>query len=872
LLLHQGQIEPGEQGLFTQGKVQEFKLDNGMVVLLKENHDLPLVSFFLCLGSGSAQEGKLAGSGISHFIEHMVFKGTKTRPPGQVFKEIESYGGRINAATSYDYTNYKITVPSEFALEALEVLADMLINPIFAEEELEKERKVVLREIGMNHDDPQRYVSRLLWQCAYSSHPYKYPILGQEDLFTGLTRKDLVEFHRLHYAPSNMVLSVTGDINKEKTINSIKELFRGFKQPPTKEAVTAIAEPKQQQLREKEEKFTSGLTYLLLGFHSVALTDPDLFALDILATLLGEGESSRLYQSICNKKRLAFSIEAMNYTPRDPGLFIIAAFLEQRHRRAALASILKQIEKIKKKGISNQELECAKNKIISDIIFHNQTLAGQAQDLGLNQALTADFRFTEIYLQKINEVEASQVLKVAKEYLTEDNLNIVSLIPQDPVSPNEQPRGSLNGNLNIGIENLNGAGLETAEVKKHTLDNGLTLLIKEKHDLPLVSIKATFKGGLRAETEDMNGISNLLAKMLDKGTKSKNASKIAGLIESKGSRIHSFSGNNSFGLGLDLLSKDLDQILALTADLIINSRFPQRELKREKEKNLAKLKSINDNIFQTAIELLKKSLFQKHPYRFLNLGSELSLKKIRRSDLTDFYQRFCVGENMVLAVFGDVDPQQVLVKVKTLFAQLPAGRKALISPVAEPEAMSVKTSTEQLLKEQSLICIGFPGTTVFNQDRYAIEMICRILSQPSGRLFSQIRESSGLAYTLGAYSVVGLDPGYIVIYVATSGENVETVKSQIWQQLELLKKVPLDQQQLSQAKRVLLADELISRQTNAYLCMQSALDELYGLGHNYHLNYPEQIDKLSAQDITRSANQYFDLGNYAIVVVNPGNS
>jgi zinc protease len=850
---------------FTQGLIKRATLENGMVVLVKENYNQPLVALFLCVRTGSANEGKLVNSGITHFVEHMVFKGTKNRKPTDIFKEIESYGGIINAVTSYDYTGYKVTVPKKFATSALKILADMVMNAIFDKQELEKERQVVLREINLSYDHPQRYVSRLLWKTAFSVHPYKYPILGEEKLLNKLTREDLLEFYQTRYVPNNMILAVVGDVNAQKFISVTEKIFEDFHKNPIPDFVNN-PEPKQKALRSYEERFTSGITYLLLGFHSVALTDNDLFALDLLGAILGEGESSRLYKLICSKKKLAYTIQAINYTPRQPGLFIISCLLQETQRKRVLSLILKQIALIKKGLVSEKELVRAKNRIISDILFQNQTIEAQAQDLAVNETLTGNFRFTEQYVQKIREVTAQDILIVANKYLVQSNLNTVALLPRDESVKLDDIIPGRISKLKIGIENL-----KEEAVNKYVLENGLRLLVKENKDSPLVSIKAVFKGGLRAETQENNGLSNLVAQMLDKGTKTRSAGEIAYLVESKGARLSYFSGNNSFGLSVELLSKDLDQMLELLADLIINSTFPSREFKRLKERNLAKLKAQEDNIFEVGQRLLKLTLFEKHPYRFLTIGNEESLKKLSRRDVKNFYQNFCVSKNMVLAVFGDVDPSYVLAKVKKLFTKLNSKETRTITPEQEPLTKTVQSTSQMLPKRQALILMGFPGSTVSSQDRYALEIICQILSQSSGKLFTQIREKTGLAYTLGAYSVIGIDPGYIVIYAATTSENIEIVKNEVIQQLNLLKKLSLSEQELLQAKASLWGKKLMNRQTNSAQALESALDELYGLGYNYYEKYSYLINQVKSADIKRSAQQYFDFNNYAIVVLKPKN-
>jgi len=818
----------------------------------------------------------------------MVFKGTATLEPGDVFRKIESYGGKINAFTSYDYTGYKVTVPAEFAFPALEILAEMVMKATFEKEEFKREKKVILKEIRLNYDDPQRYASRLLWQSAYTVHPYKYPILGEEELFNRLSREDLLEFHQETYVPNNMVLAIVGDIETGQALNFARDCFKNFPRKPVLDS-RCEPEPEQEQLRKRETRFTAGLTYLLLGYHSVAITDEDCFALDVLGAILGEGESSRLYRLICSKKRLAYSIEAANYTPLEPGLFIIFCQLEEPRRRRVLSLIFDQIRLVGKKLVPEEELERAKNKLISDILFATQTVEAQARDMALNEVLTEDFRFTERYIQKIKEVDAQDIQRVAKRYLLEDNLNIVALIPREGAVRLKRQK-SPGGSLSIGIENLS---KETEElhgskseinpvrsfgkeglvasngVKKYVLDNGITLLIKENRDLPLVSIKAVFKGGLRAEDENTNGLCNLVAQMLDKGTRSRNSAEIAYLVESRGAHLSSFSGNNSFGISLDLLSEDFDQMLPLLADLLINSVFPQSEIRRQKQRCLARIKACEDDIFDSGTRLLKETLFRKHPYRFLTLGNEKSLKKLRRRDLLDFYRNFCVGENMVLSIFGDVNGQQIPEKVNGLFKGIKSAEAPSISAQKEPKDKSLRTSSKPLPKRQTLALMGFGGVSVFNEDRFVLELLCQILSSASGRLFTQIRERPGLAYTLGAYQVLGLDPGYLVIYVATTRQFVETVKEEILHQLHLLKQEPLSEEELLRAKRALLGRKLIDRQTNSACAMESSLDELYGLGRNYYLGYAGRINQIEAADITRCARRYFDLSNYAVVVIGP---
>lgn len=872
----------------TSCVIHQEVMDNGLTLSLKQSNKEPLVCVFLCVFSGSAQEGRFAGHGIAHYIEHMLFKGTTRRPAGKVFQEIESYGGRINAFTSYDYTGYTVTVPARFIYPALDILADMAGGALFPEQELEKERQVILKEIKLGEDSPDRRISRLLWQTSFLTHTYKYPIIGEQQLFEKLTKHDLVEFYRQNYAADNMALIIVGDIDLPAVRGYVKEIYQGIPANPALSA-ESVSEPQQERARKQEVPFTTGLDYLMLGWHSAALTDEDCGALDILASILGEGESSRLYDIICRKKRLVYSIETTNYTPRSPGLFIVSALLEEKNRERAIALILQQIRRIKKTGVSAEELERAKNKIVSNVIFYRQTLEGFAQDAASNAALSSDPLYTEKYLAKISRVSSQDVQEAAERYLTEETLNIAALVPQKDTHGPIRAKNVENKSMRIGIENLSkddlfcaavpaAAGQEASSlaytdkyrIKKYVLDNGITLLVQEDRYLPIVSIKAVFAGGLRAEQEGNNGLCNLTARLLERGgTKTKSAAEIAHIIDAEGAQLSSFSGNNSFGLSLDLLSKDKQEMLELLADIIMHPSFPASEFKKERDKNLAALKTIRDDIFEYGTKALKERVFFEHPYRLLSIGNETSLKNLCRKDAINFYRRFCVGKNLVLAVFGDVEAGQIYQDVNRLLGGLGKAEAPRIAPAQDTAVIAAREEFVHIPKEQSLVLLGFKGTTIEHADRFPLEIICHILAQPSGRLWTQIREKAAVAYTVGAYSVLGIDPGYLVIYAATTAENVQAVKTEIFNQLNSLKDIILSPEELEQAKTVILGHRLIERQTNAARAMEAALDELYGLGYNHYTEYEEKIRSVTSTEISRIAKKYFDFNNYSLVVTGP---
>src|SRR3989338_6357660 len=244
----------------------------------------------------------------------MVFKGTKSRPPGRIEEE----------ATSYDETSFHITAQPAYLLKILGLLRDMAENASFPEEELKKEKDVIIGELRLSQDSPGKEISRILFETAYLAHPYKYPPIGYEDRFRGLKRQDLLTYYNRMYSPNRMVLAIVGDVDRDASLEMAEAVFGDFKRNNYRPIVTQ-REPQQISKRILEKPFETNLAYISMGYHYTSILDEDLFKLDLLAIILGQGDSSRLNTALLKADRLVYSISAYNYTPQDPGLFIISA-------------------------------------------------------------------------------------------------------------------------------------------------------------------------------------------------------------------------------------------------------------------------------------------------------------------------------------------------------------------------------------------------------------------------------------------------------------------------------------------------------------------------------------------------------------------
>jgi len=829
--------------------IQKHILDNGMTVLVQENPSHKLVALEIIVNTGSLFEGQWQGSGIAHLVEHMLFKGTKERPEGKIAEEVSSLGGRINGYTSYQFSGYSLTMPANNFDKGLDIFKDMITNPTFDKQQLQKEKEVIFNEIRLNRDDPKRYLDRLFFRSAYSAAPFNLPIIGLEPLFTKLRQEDVISFYNKWYVPNNIIVSVAGDIKTERVIEKVKDVFSDFKMQPypqlTLPAIDDLIGPKIY-----EEPFDINATYMILGFPSVSFSHPDSAALDVLSILLAQGQSSRLYKQLYKNKKLIYSINAYNYTPGFRGVFAINFVLDEANIKKVVDELFTEMDKIKAKGITATELNKSINSYLSEYIFSQQTVQAQAQNMAQDEAYADDPHFSEKYLKKIARVTLKDVQRCAKLYFKPDKLIRVLLKPKA-----SRPEPVITKSV-----------VKPEPITKITLDNGLTLLLRNNPVQPTVSLQAIFSGGTRCETEQDNGIFHLLSRMLSRGTKKYTASDIARILEDLGAGVSGFSGYNSFGLSMDVLSKDLDAGLNILVDLIANSTFPEPELLLEKRLSLKRIKIEDDDIYRDTVKILRKNLFAEYPYRFSTLGTENAIASISRNKLIEYYNEYVCPNNLVISIFGDIDEGHVIKVIKKKLGDLKSKRVKQKMHAAIKPHTSLKTINNQRDKKQALLVLGFLGVDVKSEDRYALEFLSSILCDSHGILYKRIREKYGLSYALGGTSTSGLDTGYFLAYVATDPATIDEVKKIVIDEIKTLNTKLIDEQLIARTKSYLIGQHRMSLETNSALSFISALDELYGLGFGHYLDYETTINNLDAEILQQAANKYFDLTKSVIVI------
>ena len=411
---------------FPNYVTDQFKLDNGLNFIIREDKSNPVVSLQAWCETGSIHEGQFLGSGVSHFVEHMLFKGTEHRESLSIAQDISSIGGNINAYTSFDRTVYYINCPSGGLTTANEILQDIVFNALIPEEEFKAEQEVIRREISMGRDDADKVASQEMFSTCYCRHPYGLPVIGYLENFNNLKRSDVQNYYLERYVTDNIFIVISGDLDLEKVKSQVSTLYGDIRRSSSS-PVFIPPEPVQLGRRDSFIEYTNPITRLWMSWKIPSITDPDMPAIDIMSVILGHGKSSRLFQSLKEKKGLVHNINAYSYTPSHAGIFAIGAGVDPLNKQRAEEEVFNVLKEVKENGVSNHEVNKAKRISLVSQLDSLQTVQGQAADLGSNWAITRNVNFTQEYIRKLSLVSADDIRDAAARYFNNESLSVIEV-------------------------------------------------------------------------------------------------------------------------------------------------------------------------------------------------------------------------------------------------------------------------------------------------------------------------------------------------------------------------------------------------------------------------------------------------------------
>jgi len=405
-----------------------YVLPNGVPVIIEEHRASDVVALQLWVQAGARDE-TANELGLAHYLEHMLFKGTPTRPAGFVEREVEGVGGRINAGTSWDYTFYHTVLPARQAAAGIEMLVDVGVNASLEQAQLEAEKHVVLEEMRLNQDNPRRFLVRELFSHAFGGHPYGRPVIGTAEVISGLDRDTLVSFYRRHYMPEMFALVVVGAVEPAEVLQVARASLGAVPRGGGRR-LPVVTPPTARRVRVETSRPTAQ-AHLGLAWPASRLDHADTPVFDVLTSIVGRSKSSRLVNSLRERQGLVTAINSSFSALQGAGLLTITAQLEPHNLQRAEAAVLNEIRRLQEGGVSPAELRRAITAAEVEHEFSTETAEGRARAYGQAETI---WRLEEelLYLDRVRSVTAAQVQAVARRYLDLERYVRVALLPQRP--------------------------------------------------------------------------------------------------------------------------------------------------------------------------------------------------------------------------------------------------------------------------------------------------------------------------------------------------------------------------------------------------------------------------------------------------------
>ena len=836
-------------------EAQIYKLKNGQTVVIQQIKTNPIVTIDTWIKTGSIDETD-KNNGVAHFLEHLFFKGSSKYPVGEFDRIIESQGGITNAGTSKDFTHYYITIPSDKFDLALDLHSDMLLSPQIPYDELEKERKVVIEEICKDLNSPNKKLTKNLVDLTYKTHPYKREVIGKKEVIESIKREEIFDFYNKNYGSQNMITLVIGDVEPEETLKKVEKAFSDNQKKSKQNSYK-----KEKRLSENVEKIAYddiSTGYLGIGYNTVPMKNKDTYALDILAVILGQGRSSRFYQNIKDNKQLAYSISAGNSSSKDDGMFIISANFQPENIKNLRKEINNEVEKIKKYGITDEDLAFAKKVIEKDTLFSRESISDIADEIGYTLVVAGDYKYYTDYLKNINSVKTSDIQRVANKYLKYSATSILL--------PNKYEK-QIN-DMKV-IKNTEAKFIKEAYgVKKYQLENGATLLVNQNDANEIIGISITANGG--EFLEKIPGTSFLTTQLMTKGTKKYSFEELSRIMEENGINITPSSGGDKVVINVLTTKPQLTKALELLDEIVNNANFQEDKLNKDKASVLNNIKKSRDIPLKIGLENYKTLIFKGSPYSNTNKILEKTIPSIQLKDIQEYYEKAFYPENIVIAINGNVNERELIGSFTNIFN----GKKGAkfdfnkhindIKPITKPEL--VENKIENL--ETAWYFAGWQTSGVTNKKEYAaLQVIDSILgSGMSSRLFRNVRDKEGLAYQIGSSYSPNRIKGQFMVYIGTNPKTLKYSEKRLMEEVNRLKTEPVSEQELKAAKEKIIGQYYIGLETNLDKAVALSNFEASSRGFEFIEEYKTLINSVTSTDIMNVAKKYFNENKVTSIV------
>jgi zinc protease len=842
-------------------------LPNGLRVYLKPIPHSPVVTTKVAYKVGSADED-LDQTGLSHYLEHLMFKGTDKLMPGDIDRKTLRNGGANNAYTTEDYTIYHFDFAADRWEVALEIEADRMRNlRIDAKHEFEKEKGAVIEELARNEDQPWDLEFKAILPLLYGkAAPYGHPVIGERQHVRAATAEVIKAHYDKWYHPNNAALVVVGGFDPDKTMARIKELFG---------PIPAAKLPERKQIRDEKLKRPAAFEFdskfelarMIMGFNTIRIDDPDDPVLDVISSVLTSGKTGRLYKKLVEQELIATDVGSGNYAGRYPGWFgIQVQLLPGKDRAQAEKLVLKELQRLRDEPVSEAELKRVKNGVLSEQVFGRESVHGLADSIARG-VMTGDLDRLKSYLPRLMAVTTADVQRAARKYFDPEQRVVVWSVPQKR-GQGPGSRGQGRSPARSASEGPGPAGdFSLTSAQRVVLPNGLTLLLFENHRLPIIVAGAQVRYARLLEPADKAGVATLTGWLLDEGTAKHTGTQIAEMIEDVGGTLTVGSSGGS----VSVLAPYRSLALGLLFECLSQPNFPKEAFARQKDRLLAEIDDAELQPDTKAQQVYRELLYGKHPLGRSTLGTRKTVEPLTPADCAAYHRAVFAPNNTVVAIAGDFNSKEVIDEVTRLTADW---KQTEVKKPALPAVEKPKQFTQKILTmpqaAQLAFYMGHPGITRKNPDYYKLLVMDYVLGTGPGftdRLSARLRDREGLAYTVQANitNSAAEEPGLFTCYIGTSPENFERVKVMFLEELDRIRKEKPTPQEVEDVKKYLLGSLPFQFTTNEKIVGQLLAVERLGLGFNYLDDYRKAVSAVTPEDVLAVAKAYLDPERMALV-------
>ena len=814
-------------------------LSNGLTLLAQRDPTAPAVAVVSHVRAGFFDEPD-AQVGVSHVLEHMLFKGTPTRGVGAIARETKAAGGYLNASTSYDHTAYYTVLPAASLPVALDLQSDALRRSLIDPEELRRELRVIIEEANRKLDQPGAVTAETLHALLFDRHRIRRWRIGTESHLAAMTHQDVVGYYRSRYVPGRTIVAMAGDLDPDAAIGMARDLFAGW--PAAEPGLDpSPVEPPRRAVRARTLRGDLHHSHLVVGWRGVPSLHPDAAALNVAAAVLGLGRAGWLYREL-RAPGTVTSIGAWHFSPTEVGVFSIGAELDPGRLDAALGGIAGCVARLRESGPDQQDILRVRTQLGARWARGMESTEGRASALASAEA-QGDVELLDHEYARLMAVEATDVRRVAREWLDPETVSGCTYLPHD--APEELEAGSLRSRftapapgmvqpkappVRVSPGPVPSRGLRTSGVL-HVVLPGADLLVGRKPGVPLISL-GVYRRRSVAEARSTAGLGALAVRAAARGTTSLDEAELALAFEGCGGTLATLIAADWFGFATTVLSEHGASAAALLEEVLIRPRLAGEEIGLERATLTEEAIHAADDMVRYPIQLALAKGFGPEGYGLPAHGLPETVPQLREGMVRAWHAcELATGRTTVVAV-GELDPDRLADQLAGIFGGGPDRPPIAQSPRSSWQGGTpghLETVVERTRK-QSALAVMYPGPGRRSPERHAAEVWAAIASGLGGRLFTALRDQRSLAYTVMASSWQRVGAGALLLYLATSPAREAEARGALLEELERFREVPVERDELSRAVNYLAGQAQVRRQTASAVAGEIAEAWLLGEG------------------------------------------